>query len=141
MFCKHCGTQLAEGEVRCPSCGAIKDGVKFCQHCGQPIDSACVVCTHCGKQVSPVQPPSPPQVIVNNNNINQNNVGGPIGLRPKDKWIALLLCIFLGGLGAHKFYEGRILFGILYLFTLGLFGFGVIVDIILILCKPNPYYV
>ena len=31
--------------------------------------------------------------------------------------------------------------GILYLFTLGLFGIGWIVDTISYLFKPNPYYV
>ena len=31
--------------------------------------------------------------------------------------------------------------GILYIFTFGLFGIGVIVDFITILLKPNPYYV
>ena len=45
---------------------------------------------------------------------------------------ALLLCIFLGEFGIHRFYVGKIGTGILYLFTLGLFGVGWIVDIILI---------
>lgn len=31
--------------------------------------------------------------------------------------------------------------GIVYLFTVGLFGIGWIIDLISILCKPNPYYV
>ena len=59
----------------------------------------------------------------------------------KNKWISLLLCIFLGYIGAHKFYEGKILFGIIYLLTFGVFGIGVILDTILILLKPNPYSV
>ena len=54
---------------------------------------------------------------------------------------AFFLCLFLGYFGAHKFYEGRIGMGILYLLTIGLFGIGWIVDIILILMKPNPYFV
>ncbi len=59
----------------------------------------------------------------------------------KNKWVALLLCFFLGEFGAHKFYEGKILMGVLYLFTLGLFGIGVLVDFIILLFKPNPYSV
>lgn len=59
----------------------------------------------------------------------------------KNKWVTFLLCFFLGFLGAHKFYEGKVGMGILYIFTMGLFGFGWLVDIILILFKPNPYYV
>ena len=63
------------------------------------------------------------------------------GQKKCDKWIALMLCIFLGFFGAHKFYEGKTGLGILYLFTGGLFFIGIIVDLITILCKPNPYYV
>lgn len=52
----------------------------------------------------------------------------------KSKWIAFLLCFFGGGIGLHKFYLGKIGMGILYLFTLGLFGIGVLVDCIIIVC-------
>ena len=38
-------------------------------------------------------------------------------------WLTLLLlCIFVGGAGIHRFYAGKIGTGILYLFTGGLFG-------------------
>ena len=40
-----------------------------------------------------------------------------------------------------EFYEGKSSMGILYLCTVGLFGIGWFVDIIVLLCKPNPYYV
>lgn len=59
----------------------------------------------------------------------------------RNKWISFLLCILLGYIGAHKFYEGKILFGLIYLFTFGIFGIGVLVDAIILLLKPNPYYV
>ena len=61
--------------------------------------------------------------------------------RKKDKWIALALCVFLGVVGAHKFYEGKTGLGVLYLFTGGLFGIGVVVDIFKLLFKENPYYI
>lgn len=41
-----------------------------------------------------------------------------------------ILCLLLGYLGAHKFYEKKILVGILYLFTAGLFFIGWIYDCI-----------
>ncbi len=51
----------------------------------------------------------------------------------KTNWlVTLLLCIFLGELGIHRFYNGKIGTGLLYLFTLGLFGIGWIYDIIMI---------
>ncbi|MBO4898196.1 MAG: TM2 domain-containing protein [Clostridia bacterium] len=58
----------------------------------------------------------------------------------KNKWVSILLCIFLGVFGAHKFYEGRILLGLLYLLTGGFACFGVIIDLIVLIFKPNPYY-
>ena len=44
-----------------------------------------------------------------------------------------LFCFFLGGIGVHRFMVGKVGTGILYLFTLGLLGFGVLVDFIMIL--------
>ena len=61
--------------------------------------------------------------------------------RPKNKWVSFFLCLFFGMIGAHKFYEGKVGTGILYLFTLGLCGIGWVIDTITILLKPNPYYV
>ena len=53
---------------------------------------------------------------------------------PKSRIAALVLCIFLGGFGIHNFYVGKIGWGILYLFTFGLFGIGWLIDIIRIAC-------
>jgi hypothetical protein len=61
--------------------------------------------------------------------------------KEKNKRIAFFLCLFLGFFGAHKFYEGKTKAGLLYLCTVGLFGFGWMFDIVAILCKPNTYYV
>lgn len=58
----------------------------------------------------------------------------------KNKWVSFFLCLFLGVLGIHKFYEGRVLLGIVYLCTVGLFGIGVVIDLIILLFKPNPYF-
>lgn len=45
---------------------------------------------------------------------------------------ALLLCLFLGFLGIHRFYAGRIWTGLLMLITLGGFGLWSLIDIIII---------
>ena len=50
----------------------------------------------------------------------------------KSRLVALLLCVFLGELGIHRFYVGKIGTGILWLLTFGLLGIGAIVDLIII---------
>lgn len=114
---------------------------KFCKYCGEKIPEDAVICIKCGRQVENLKGDQP-NVVINNTNTNtvQNTTTGYVG-KQKNKWVALLLCFFLGVVGAHKFYEGKIGMGILYLFTVGLFGIGVIVDFISLLFKSNPYYV
>lgn len=48
----------------------------------------------------------------------------------KNKWVVLLLCLLFGWLGVHRFYEKKIVSGVLYLLTLGFFGIGVIIDLV-----------
>jgi hypothetical protein len=94
----------------------------------------------------PYQPQAPmPNIVINNtssnvntnNNTNTNaNVGSADSRQtppPKSRILALILCVFLGGIGAHHFYTGKVGMGILYLFTAGLFGIGWVIDILRIL--------
>lgn len=47
--------------------------------------------------------------------------------------VAVLLCFFLGALGVHRFYVGKIGTGILMIVTLGGLGVWVLIDFIMIL--------
>ena len=120
-----------------------EEKLKFCKHCGEKIPEDAVVCTKCGRQVEELKKTSGEQIIINNNNsavANATAIAGGYG-RLRNKWVALILCIFLGYFGVHKFYEGKVGMGIIYLFTFGLFGIGWAIDTIVLLFKPNPYYV
>jgi TM2 domain-containing membrane protein YozV len=50
----------------------------------------------------------------------------------RSRLAALLLCVLLGWLGAHRFYVGKVGTGVLWLFSLGFLGIGVIYDLVLI---------
>lgn len=47
---------------------------------------------------------------------------------PTDYNLCWILLTFLGVFGIHRFYMGKILTGLIYLLTLGLFGIGVLYD-------------
>lgn len=145
--CPDCGKEFSDQAVACPNCGR-PNRTKFCKFCGSVIDQDCVVCPKCGKQIEQLNSSAsaPSNIVINNNasssaSASASNVyAAPVQIgRAKNKWVSLLLCIFT--VCGHKFYEGKIGMGILYLLTGGLFGIGWIIDIISLLMKPNPYYV
>jgi TM2 domain-containing membrane protein YozV/rRNA maturation protein Nop10 len=80
--------------------------MKTCPSCGESIFQAAETCPHCGtRQASTPAPhqaaPVPPQYYAPE--------------PAKNKMVAGLLALFLGGIGAHHFYLGNIGMGILYL--------------------------
>lgn len=101
---------------------------KYCKYCGEIIDSDSIICPKCGKQVeipTSVEINSTPQPTANNIIINPSII-----VSPKNKIVALILAILLGGLGIHRFYVGKIGTGIIWFLTAGCFGIGWIYDII-----------
>ena len=118
--------------------------LKYCKYCGARIPADAVVCTACGRQVENIAKADAP-FIINNVASSAASSAAPAapsrGVRLVKKWVAFCLCLFLGFLGAHKFYEGKIGTGILYLFIFGIFCIGWLIDIFNILGKSDPYTV
>lgn len=56
----------------------------------------------------------------------------PYGAQQKDWLTTLLLCIFVGIFGVHRFYTGHIAIGIIQLLTAGGCGIWTLVDLIMI---------
>ena len=109
---------------------------KFCTKCGAKLEDDYAVCPDCGTQCADRAKDSQPQQQAQ---VNANATAKPLG-KKCNKWTSVILCFFLGGYGAHKFYEGKMGMGILYLFTAGLLGIGVLVDLITLITKEGEEY-
>ena len=59
---------------------------------------------------------------------------GQTDISSRSRLVCFLLCLFLGYLGVHRFYTGKIGTGILMLCTAGGLGVWWLIDLILIAC-------
>lgn len=112
-FCHACAALMHVDAASCPSCAApqventqtapsalisnagqrsIISGQVFCSGCGNAIHSSATSCPHCGAVSSSAGKAS-----------------------SKNRITAALFALLLGGIGAHKFYLGNVLLGLLYL--------------------------
>jgi TM2 domain-containing membrane protein YozV len=89
----------------------------FCFACGQGVDVRAEICPKCG--------------------VRQRRAAGQ-----KSRVTAVLLAFFLGGIGAHKFYLGRVGQGILYLLFCWTFIPAIIafVEFIIYLCMSDESF-
>lgn len=96
---------------------------KFCENCGSEINEGADVCLNCGKSLNKIQ-----------NNYSNCGYG-----HKGNKAAYCLLAFFLGGIGVHKFYIGKVGTGLLYLLFCWTFipSFCALIDFIVGLCKNS----
>jgi ribosomal protein L37E len=110
MFCRNCGKEVFEQAVMCVACGVPpKAGKKYCNNCGAETNPIAEMCVKCGVKLA-----SP-------------------STEGKEWMPTLLICLFLGVFGIHRFYTGHVAIGLLQLLTLGGCGIWTLIDFALIL--------
>lgn len=106
MKCEYCDNPVPIGITRCPSCGATVPALE-----GSSVGGAAI------GGVSPTVPVQiPGAYVIPDAQMNS--------LRGKNKWVYILLGLFLGEFGIHNFYTGYIGRGIVkLLITILSFGY------------------
>ncbi len=117
MFCRNCGKELIGTPEICPECGAKPmSGTSFCSNCGAATTELTEICPKCGARMAGAA---------------AKPIAGDIS--PKSRLAITLLAFFLGTLGVHRFYLGKIgtavgmlILGIVGWATIWIFGLGFI---------------
>jgi TM2 domain-containing membrane protein YozV len=95
-YCFSCGSPIKKAAEICPKCGVNQNSRGnimatdvYCTSCGKSIKKEAATCPFCGVMQATV------------------TTGYPPGYVPKNWTTALLLLLFLGPVGAHRFYVGK----------------------------------
>src|SRR5574344_1789941 len=93
---------------------------KYCFKCGAKMSSEAEFCPQCGAKQNAKE--------TTFSNYQPNKIN-------KEWLISLILCVLVGELGVHRFYNGKIGTGILQLITIGGLGIWTLIDIIMIVLE------
>ena len=93
----------------------------LCPQCGAPVSESATKCEYCGASIAPQAAPAQPRAAAQSQQVvyvqqaapavNPERANWPI----KNKIVAAILALILGGLGIHKFYLGQNGKGVMYL--------------------------
>lgn len=132
VHCLNCGEEIDDDAEVCPACGVNQstklDGgykdrdadEKYCASCGELIARQAEICPECG-----VRQPEPGGESSSSNQV-----------------AAGVLALLLGGLGVHKFYQGNVKLGVLYLcfsWTLIPALLGLVEGILILVADEDEY--
>jgi TM2 domain-containing membrane protein YozV/ribosomal protein L40E len=98
MFCRSCGKEISPQAEFCTGCG-VKPGTgkNFCYSCGATTSEMAEICVKCGVRL---------------NNATPMTGAAPAfaagGISPKSRMVTALLAFFLGQLGVHRFFAGKV---------------------------------
>lgn len=104
--CQNCGVEIDDEAAVCPECGVNQQtslegshgdrdaDQKYCVNCGTLIYKQAELCPDCG--------------------VSQPDSSGGANAET-DQVVAGIFAILLGGLGVHKFYQGNVRNGVIYL--------------------------
>ena len=113
--CKNCGSSQYE-----------KQGKKYiCKYCGNVIETLDEHSEN-GTKFEDIEKEKAESQHKNLSESIENVKNNPV------QWLILklILCVFVGWIGVHKFLEQKFVIGVIYLCTGGLFGIGVLIDTI-----------
>lgn len=100
--CGQCGAKHWRGVVSCEFCEATfapEDRMRRCDQCQEVYDRSVAHCPFCGTKNTECD-----------GTWNENKSS-----RNYNPSLAMVLCLFLGGFGLHKFYMGENTSGVIYL--------------------------
>ena len=128
MICKNC-----HGKSRVIYDGNIKEKSNLCPKCDIKPNE-CPICHTKLQSDKTIQCP-----ICHSNwkeKIEPVKSESEVSIKSDKDYVAMiLLCLFVGGLGIHRFYSGKIGTGILMLLTLGGLGIWAIIDLVMIITE------
>lgn len=117
LKCEYCGTPRHKGEIRCPACGAyypdeershemtVRDLARF-------YDVAARACRAGNPSAN-----------------DARGVNDPRVKKLTDAVLYFVVTLLFGIVGVHRFMKGKIVSGIFWVCTAGVFGFGYIYDL------------